>query len=644
MMVPTVLHPRSASPASGCETLDPTRRESTGQRGLLTLPLLLILAWMLRLYRSGRQGLSADEIATLQASQAPDLAAFLQSHAGLDHPPVYFLFERLWVSVAGTSEFALRFPSAAAGVAGVVLLYQTGRLLGAPYVAVVAALLVTISPLAVYFGQEARGYTFMLLGLTCCLWLALRLARGGRDRWWVLWGIVAAFTALTMYVAIPALAAMAAYVTWQAREQGRWRAWRWCVLAGALLFGAWAAYANPLSSVYDTAGDLTPRADMLTMLFRAVGAPVAGAFLPDPWVWFTAVPFLTMALAGATTATVSQRWLLAGSVLVSVTIVMLAAVDRLGFHPRYLLPALPATYLLAAMGMRQVRDWNRGIALAAGVLVLLPMAWALANAYVDPRYRRTDFKSAAGFLARSYHPGDVVIYNAPWAKGPFEYYVGHTLESIGLPTAALARSGETDQQLEVLRKRYQRIWLVRWQDWFTDPQRSLRAWLDSRLPKIFERQYPFVTVEGYLTRPPVEQLHDASTHPFTADFAGKVRLGKAAVDTGGVEDQGRLTVSVEWLSLGPTEQPYKVFVHLVDGNGTLLAQGDREPVFGMVPTTRWQPNTLVRDDYEILLPDHVAEGPYDVNLGLYLERGERLDVTGAGANFARVASGLWLKR
>ena len=75
---------------------------------------------------------------------------------------------------------------------------------------------------------------------------------------------------------------------------------------------------------------------------------------------------------------------------------------------------------------------------------------------------------------------------------------------------------------------------------------------------------------------------------------------------------------------------YKVFIHLINEAGTLVAQTDNEPVGGFVPTTQWQPGERVVDRYGILLPRDIPEGAYTLLVGMYDLAGQRLPITRDG--------------
>jgi hypothetical protein len=66
-----------------------------------------------------------------------------------------------------------------------------------------------------------------------------------------------------------------------------------------------------------------------------------------------------------------------------------------------------------------------------------------------------------------------------------------------------------------------------------------------------------------------------------------------------------------------------VFVHLLDQDGSLIAQLDRQPEG--YPTSDWQPGERVMDSYLVKLPAGLDEGEYLLQTGFYyLPADERL--------------------
>ncbi len=78
-----------------------------------------------------------------------------------------------------------------------------------------------------------------------------------------------------------------------------------------------------------------------------------------------------------------------------------------------------------------------------------------------------------------------------------------------------------------------------------------------------------------------------------------------------------LTVTLLWEAVAPIGEDVTVFVHLLDGEGELVAQHDGPPLSGLAPTRAWPVGALVADPHGIAAPSDLAPGAYTVGVGLY---------------------------
>ena len=115
------------------------------------------------------------------------------------------------------------------------------------------------------------------------------------------------------------------------------------------------------------------------------------------------------------------------------------------------------------------------------------------------------------------------------------------------------------------------------------------------------------------------------------DFADQINL--VGADLNPTEDQ--LDLNLYWQALTQLPHAYTVFVHVLDGQGNLIAQQDNMPVHDQLLTSCWQPGEQVTDPYSVALP---ADGPQpaSIEIGLYrLDTGERLTrADGAGTTWS----------
>ncbi len=97
-------------------------------------------------------------------------------------PPLYYLAAWLWSRPFGTGEVGLRSLSALAGTASIAIVYLGAVALPLPRRAgLIAAAIVAVSPVAIWFSQDARAYAlvFLLTGLSFLFFARARRSGSG---------------------------------------------------------------------------------------------------------------------------------------------------------------------------------------------------------------------------------------------------------------------------------------------------------------------------------------------------------------------------------------------------------------------------------------------------------------------------------
>ena len=174
---------------SGLSTYWEAIRESVRarSRAFWIVAGLTVLAAALRFATLGVQTYHHDEIVTASRVlrggfwHAMDAVGFSESA-----PPLYYALAWLWTQLTGTGEFGLRSLSALAGVATVPVAYLLGAELRGQRAGIVAAALVAVNPMLLWYSQEARGYALLRLltalaalyfvrALGTCRWLAAHM-------------------------------------------------------------------------------------------------------------------------------------------------------------------------------------------------------------------------------------------------------------------------------------------------------------------------------------------------------------------------------------------------------------------------------------------------------------------------------------
>ncbi len=143
---------------------------------LLLAILLIAVGLYLRLFGLDRESLWFDEIFTWRYSSMGDLASVIDRGAAGDvHPPLYLVLWHFWIRFAGDSEWSLRFPSVMAGFAAIPAMFHLGRRSYSWREGLISAALMTISFAPLYYSQEARAYSFVVLLTIVVMIFSLRI-------------------------------------------------------------------------------------------------------------------------------------------------------------------------------------------------------------------------------------------------------------------------------------------------------------------------------------------------------------------------------------------------------------------------------------------------------------------------------------
>jgi mannosyltransferase len=648
---------------------------------LWLLMAILLLATALRFHRLDAQSFWNDEGNSARLSER-SIPLILAGTASDVHPPLYYLLLRGWRELAGETEFGLRALSAftgvmvVAGVAGLTRSLQA-QLFSGPdgrvrtsHPALLATLLAALHPGLIYYSQEARMYQLLALLSTLSTLLLLEWYRAGREGKLVrATGHAAAYpvclaAGLYTHYFFPAI--MAAHglaillvaagqarrhqIEWQLRSSRAAGVFAFTTFPQSLLkwllavFTAVMFYLPWLPIFLERAGgsgrDLV-RGSFLDYLAAGGRWLLVGATYDGPLAAVLLLVALLLLLpllwpAVKAQAMVAAWWLPLLLVVVPFLLLYGGGLVRPAYF-KFLILAVPPLCAGLALGWQRAYGLGQAplLSLAGAVMVLL-LLWsngrALPNLYYDPAYARADYRGLAQRIAAERHPRAAVILNAPNQWEVFTYY-----HQEGAPVYALPRAHPDvtaiDAELGEIVAQYDRLYAIYWGETERDPERLVERWLDSRTYKATDEWVGDLRFVVYAV--PAEPAREMATAT-EAVFGEKVRLNGYALGPDRVYPGDIVEVALYWQALEPLEQRYKIFLHLLDQHGRLLAQRDSEPGGGLKLTTLWQPGETVADHHGVLIPADAPHGRYSLLLGLYdiFDPAARLPLTAEGSGDA----------
>ena len=129
----------------------------------ILLGIVLIIGIIIRIWGLWDKSLWIDEMYSyLFSSQKTFFGSFVYMFSDLS-PPIYYLSLYLWLKLFENSEFMIRFPSFLAGIASIIVIYFLTKKTFNKQIALGAAILTGLSPVMLYYSQEARPYSLFAL-------------------------------------------------------------------------------------------------------------------------------------------------------------------------------------------------------------------------------------------------------------------------------------------------------------------------------------------------------------------------------------------------------------------------------------------------------------------------------------------------
>jgi hypothetical protein len=180
---------------------------------------------------------------------------------------------------------------------------------------------------------------------------------------------------------------------------------------------------------------------------------------------------------------------------------------------------------------------------------------------------------------------------------------------LGWPDAA-----QIAAELEQIAARHQRLYAIFWGEGERDPERLVERWLDARAFKAVDEWVGDVRFVVYAV--PDEAAGEMTT-AVNLPFGPHITLLGYATNAAAVRPGDVLQVTLFWQTAQPLADRYKIFLHLVNEQGEIVAQRDSEPGGGLIFTTAWPPGERIVDNHGILLPMEMVDGRYALRLGLY---------------------------
>jgi len=189
-------------------TLANLHENTAYQYGLLAA--ITLLAAVLRFYKLGEWSLWIDEIFTINRAEIHlnDMAIFLRNLPDTLWLPLSLIFTKFFLNLFGVSEWSARLAPALIGILSIPILYFSARKVIGSGAALVMALLLAVSPWHLFWSQNARFYTSLMLIYTLAAFAFFFAFERNRPRYILLFYVFLYFAAserLTVVFILPVI-------------------------------------------------------------------------------------------------------------------------------------------------------------------------------------------------------------------------------------------------------------------------------------------------------------------------------------------------------------------------------------------------------------------------------------------------------
>lgn len=383
---------------------------------LIAVGILSGIGLILRAYNLAEQSLWFDELLSVSISRLGWKEVIL-SPGSID-PPLYYLLLHFWLYIS-SDDITIRSLSALAGVFSVPALYILGRECFDRKTGVLAALIMAIAPLQLFYAQEARMYSLLVLFSILSIWAYIRAQTLNRKRDWIIWVTMMALAIYTHTFAGLVLLALDldALIRWYRKRQDIKPAMLGNIALGLALFPSlllviqkleWLLPALWLKSPVPLHLILTLYAFMFGYTLPPVGITV-GLF-----VLLLTLVFVFMSAWRQVRSSPSPDgdglFLMSLILALPPLVTFIASQWRPVYLDRLLLESSPALYILIAWGL--VRSDRRRILRVSALIGLLLILWADVNYYVDPKYQKSPLREAIGYVAERNRANETVIHTS----------------------------------------------------------------------------------------------------------------------------------------------------------------------------------------------------------------------------------------
>jgi hypothetical protein len=241
-------------------------------------------------------------------------------------------------------------------------------------------------------------------------------------------------------------------------------------------------------------------------------------------------------------------------------------------------------------------------------------------------YQKSAYRDVASYLRAHMSPESAILIEGPRQHLLTKYYLSeaqsvYPVPKLSLPTywpvtAPPVVPEQTDSYLQDILHQHGDVWLVLAGQAEVDPSEFVTRYLAAIAYNLGCWEQLDVHWCRYLAP---NSYPDGLTLPLDQTYNQELRIHEARLT---VFDDSRsherhLLVALDWEAMTKPLRDYRVTLRLVDTDGRIVDQSDREPIGPLLPTTTWDSGDRKPGYMALAIPSGPSEKKYRVEFGVY---------------------------
>jgi len=405
-----------------------------------------------------------------------------------NHPPLYYLFLKLWGDNLGYSEVSVRLLSIFFSMLTLTVVYKICQFFNkSKNQSLLTILFLATSPFYIYYSQEARMYSLATLGASLCLWsflLILKKENINKFLPWFFFSFSVVFLIFSDYVPVFLLPIFLLYALYSRKDTAWWKRFLVSFIPLLIMGLFWIPVVlaqsergriliNTLPSWLKVAGGANLKQLVLVWTKFTLGRI---SFYPKT-LYYSLISIFSVPLIISFLSSLKK---IKENLLIWLWLVIPLL---LGFIISFLFPVfiyfrflfiLPAFYFLIGVGILNFKNKLVRIILIAALLIVNLTGWLI---YVkDPSQQREMWREAVKLIESKAKDNEISIFNYPEPFAPYRWYATK-VRGVGVADSISVHKEKTETLTKLAIKDKKGIYYFEYLWQLSDPNRVVEETL-----------------------------------------------------------------------------------------------------------------------------------------------------------------------